>query len=93
VADPIMSSLSNIYLILSLWSSCHRFIRQRDTEATLKCPITTMLLVEPMKSKVCKHVFSKAAIFEVIRKSANQGTVKCPNFGRYYTSVELVTTR
>ncbi|KAI8084903.1 zinc-finger of the MIZ type in Nse subunit-domain-containing protein, partial [Halteromyces radiatus] len=47
------------------------------TKKSLKCPLTTTWLVEPMTSKSCKHTFSKDAIFGMIKRSNGQ-IVECP---------------
>ena len=49
------------------------------TKRTLKCPITMTLFQDPMRSKVCVHVYSKTAIFEMIRR--NRGATDCPVAG------------
>ncbi|CAG8529775.1 14214_t:CDS:2 [Acaulospora colombiana] len=46
---------------------------------SLYCPITTLLLEEPVTSKVCKHTFSKDAILQLIRRNTN--VVPCPMTG------------
>lgn len=46
------------------------------TRRNLKCPLTLLLFVEPMRSKKCPHVFSKAAIFSMIQ--GNRGRCECP---------------
>jgi len=46
--------------------------------ANLKCPITTMLMVDPYKSKVCGHVYEKDAIFSHLRKDRMK---RCPVAG------------
>jgi len=43
---------------------------------SLNCPITTMLLEDPVTSAACKHNFSKDAIMQLIRR--NGGGVRCP---------------
>ncbi|CAG8442632.1 8948_t:CDS:2 [Scutellospora calospora] len=50
--------------------------RQKES---LYCPITTLLLEEPVTSNVCKHTFSKDAIMQLIRRNMN--TVPCPMTG------------
>ncbi|KAI9269142.1 zinc-finger of the MIZ type in Nse subunit-domain-containing protein [Phascolomyces articulosus] len=49
-------------------------IRQSTT-----CPITQTYLENPVTSRICKHTFSKHAIYELIRK--NRGRIPCPNAG------------
>lgn len=44
---------------------------------SLKCPITTMLYEEPVRNKVCGHVYSKAGIMQQLR--ARQ--TRCPVAG------------
>ncbi|CAG8788308.1 1587_t:CDS:2 [Gigaspora margarita] len=46
---------------------------------SLYCPITTLLLEEPVTSNVCKHTFSKDAIMQLIRRNMN--SVPCPMTG------------
>ncbi|CAG8659542.1 10079_t:CDS:2 [Acaulospora morrowiae] len=46
---------------------------------SLHCPITTLLLEDPVTSKVCKHTFSKDAILQLIRR--NRDAVSCPMTG------------
>ncbi|KAL3940671.1 MAG: hypothetical protein SGBAC_004836 [Bacillariaceae sp.] len=48
-----------------------------STTMSLKCPITGTLLQDPMRNKVCHHVYSKHAILSYARK----GNAKCPNVG------------
>lgn len=50
-----------------------------STKRSLKCPITMMTFQNPVRSKVCVHVFSKEAIMEMINR--NHGMVKCPVAG------------
>ncbi|RIB12350.1 zinc-finger of the MIZ type in Nse subunit-domain-containing protein [Gigaspora rosea] len=50
--------------------------RQKES---LYCPITTLLLEEPVTSNVCKHTFSKDAIMQLIRRNMN--SVPCPMTG------------
>ncbi|CAG8781632.1 3605_t:CDS:2, partial [Racocetra persica] len=50
--------------------------RQKES---LYCPITTLLLEEPVTSNVCKHTFSKDAILQLIRRNMN--SVPCPMTG------------
>eukprot|EP00531_Pseudo-nitzschia_arenysensis_P005233 CAMPEP_0116152968 /NCGR_PEP_ID=MMETSP0329-20121206/20970_1 /TAXON_ID=697910 /ORGANISM="Pseudo-nitzschia arenysensis, Strain B593" /LENGTH=273 /DNA_ID=CAMNT_0003649797 /DNA_START=173 /DNA_END=994 /DNA_ORIENTATION=+ len=40
----------------------------------IKCPLTMALMEDPVRSKVCKHSFGRAAIYEYLRK----GKQKCP---------------
>jgi Zinc-finger of the MIZ type in Nse subunit len=45
----------------------------------LQCPLTGSLFVEPVASKVCSHVFSKAAIMQHIKICAkDKRDCKCP---------------
>lgn len=46
---------------------------------SLKCPLTLRLLEEPVRNSLCPHVYSKAAIFEIILVSG--GSVPCPVAG------------
>jgi E3 SUMO-protein ligase NSE2 len=46
---------------------------------SLKCPLTLQLLEEPVRNSTCPHVYSKAAILEVIRHG--KGMVPCPVAG------------
>ncbi|KAI7898200.1 zinc-finger of the MIZ type in Nse subunit-domain-containing protein [Cokeromyces recurvatus] len=45
------------------------------TKISLKCPLTTTWLEEPMTSSVCKHTFSKASIFALLRSN---NAIECP---------------
>ncbi|ORZ17335.1 zinc-finger of the MIZ type in Nse subunit-domain-containing protein [Absidia repens] len=47
------------------------------TKKSVKCPLTTTWLDEPVTSKLCKHTFSKNAIFGLIRRSGDN-VVECP---------------
>ncbi|CAO3630873.1 unnamed protein product [Cunninghamella echinulata] len=47
------------------------------TKKSLKCPITTSWLEEPVTSKRCTHTFSKSAIMGMIER-ARVSTVECP---------------
>lgn len=49
----------------------------------LKCDITGMLYENPLKNKVCKHVYSKAGWEQMVRT----GKRKCPVFGCTNTHV------
>ena len=42
----------------------------------LKCPLTLLLFVDPLRSKKCPHVFSKVAIESMIQSS--NGRCECP---------------
>lgn len=53
---------------------------------SLKCPITTMLYVEPLRNKVCGHVYSKAGIVQLLRS----GKAKCPVAGCRNGSVTML---
>ena len=46
---------------------------------SLKCPITLSLLEEPVRNSKCPHVYSKAAIMEMLRRG--QGRIPCPVAG------------
>ena len=46
----------------------------------LKCPITTMLLDQPLRNTVCHHVYSKAGIDQLL-KAAGRRREKCPVAG------------
>lgn len=49
---------------------------------SLKCPITGMFLEEPMKNKVCGHLYSKEAIMHHLQtKLRNRRTPNCPVAG------------
>mmetsp|Transcript_21434 Transcript_21434/g.66113 ORF Transcript_21434/g.66113 Transcript_21434/m.66113 type:complete len:247 (+) Transcript_21434:50-790(+) len=47
------------------------------TEAELKCPITTTLFEEPVKSKKCGHVYSRAAAQAYFKTPKNCARVGC----------------
>lgn len=42
-----------------------------------ECPLTLVTMKEPYRSNLCKHTFEKAAIVEMLRRSA-VGSIKCP---------------
>jgi len=70
-------------------------MRNGDSNGTtnLKCPITGMLMEEPMKNKVCGHVYEKHAILNHIRKDHSR---RCPVPGcssRGITPNQLVEDR
>jgi SUMO ligase MMS21 Smc5/6 complex component len=44
------------------------------------CPITTKLLVNPVKSSQCGHVYSKAAIVQMM-VAHGRGDIECPKAG------------
>jgi len=46
----------------------------------LKCPITTMLLEQPLKNTACGHVYSRAGV-EQLLKGAGRRKVGCPVAG------------
>ncbi|CAG8777846.1 2923_t:CDS:2 [Gigaspora margarita] len=48
---------------------------------SLYCPITTLLLEEPVTSNVCKYTFSKNAIMQLIR--CNMNSVPYPMTSNY----------
>lgn len=53
-----------------------------NTENTvLKCPITTTEIVNPLRSKVCNHVFEKDAILRYLKFA--QSGLNCPVAGMY----------
>jgi SUMO ligase MMS21 Smc5/6 complex component len=50
--------------------------------SALQCPLTSSLFVEPVASKVCSHVFSKAAILNHIKIcTKDRRDCKCPVAG------------
>lgn len=49
------------------------------SKRSLKCPITMMTYENPVRSKVCPHIFSRDAVMEMI--SRNSGQIKCPVAG------------
>jgi hypothetical protein len=60
---------------------------QSSSEKSLKCPITMVLLEEPVKNKTCKHVYSKAGIMQLM---GQKGFCKCPVPGCGNHQVTLV---
>ena len=46
---------------------------------SLNCPITLTLLENPVRNATCPHVYSRAAIVELIRHG--RGQIKCPVAG------------
>lgn len=49
---------------------------------SLKCPITTNYLEEPVTSSVCKHSYSKEAIMSMIRSRGGH-QCRCPVHGKF----------
>ncbi|KAI8075656.1 zinc-finger of the MIZ type in Nse subunit-domain-containing protein [Thamnidium elegans] len=47
-----------------------------STKISLRCPLTTAWLQDPVTSNLCKHTFSRAAITDLLRQSG--GSVPCP---------------
>ncbi|GAX15536.1 hypothetical protein FisN_6Hh167 [Fistulifera solaris] len=47
------------------------------SKQTLKCPLTTVLLEDPMKNSFCGHVYSRAAVMEYL----NSRQRRCPVAG------------
>ncbi|GAA5814750.1 hypothetical protein MFLAVUS_008252 [Mucor flavus] len=47
-----------------------------STKISLRCPLTTAWLEDPVTSNICKHTFSRAAIINLLRQSG--GSVPCP---------------
>ncbi|KAI8374992.1 zinc-finger of the MIZ type in Nse subunit-domain-containing protein [Choanephora cucurbitarum] len=45
------------------------------SKISLKCPLTTTWFEDPMTSIICKHTFSKSAIFSLFR---HQNAIPCP---------------
>ncbi|CAJ1922176.1 unnamed protein product [Cylindrotheca closterium] len=56
-----------------------------NATVSLKCPITGTLLQDPMRNKVCHHVYSKHVILNYIRNRNN----KCPNVGCVNTNLSI----
>jgi len=54
-------------------------VRNLSQQVSLKCTVTTMLLEEQLKNKVCGHVFSKKGIQQLLRGGSRQ--CKCPVAG------------
>jgi E3 SUMO-protein ligase NSE2 len=52
---------------------------QEGAQASLKCPISTQLLEHPVRSTVCKHVYSKEHIQQMIQyNTSKRKACKCP---------------
>jgi Zinc-finger of the MIZ type in Nse subunit len=60
-----------------------------SSSSKLKCPITGMYMEEPMKNKVCHHVYSRGGIMQHIRtqQSGGRPTVRCPVPGCNNTNI------
>lgn len=52
-------------------------LRNPASTQSLRCPITAMLYEEPLRNKVCGHVYSKAGIMQMLRSRQT----KCPVAG------------
>lgn len=63
-------------LVLCLW-------RQLDNEQGLICPITTTFFEDPVKSRVCNHVYSRMAIEALIKRNRRNEVQVCPVVGGY----------
>lgn len=63
------------------------------SKRNLKCPITMMTFREPVRSKVCVHVFSRDAVMEMLRR--NDGEIECPVAGcdKFLTQQDLQRDR
>eukprot|EP00980_Cylindrotheca_fusiformis_P028292 scaffold22589_cov138-Cylindrotheca_fusiformis.AAC.55 len=59
-------------------------VMEAVSTVSLKCPITAMLLQEPVRNKVCHHVYSKHAIQQYLQRNR-----KCPCVGCGNTNVTL----
>lgn len=59
-------------------------VMEGASTVNLKCPITAMLLQEPVKNKVCHHVYSKHAIHQYLQRNR-----KCPCVGCGNTNVTM----
>lgn len=44
---------------------------------TLKCPISGGLFEEPVKNRVCKHIYSKAALIGILQQNRGR-SIRCP---------------
>ena len=51
--------------------------QNNDSERSLKCPITGMFYENPLRNKVCGHVYSKSGFQQMLRSKK----AKCPVFG------------
>mmetsp|Transcript_14007 Transcript_14007/g.32571 ORF Transcript_14007/g.32571 Transcript_14007/m.32571 type:complete len:281 (-) Transcript_14007:1467-2309(-) len=45
-----------------------------QSDSKIKCPLTMAVMDDPVRSRVCKHSFQRAAIFEYLRR----GKKRCP---------------
>lgn len=61
-------------------------VMEGASTVNLKCPITTMLLQDPVKNKVCHHVYSKHAIREYVKRNRR---CPCPCVGCGNTDVTM----
>lgn len=48
---------------------------------TLKCPISGATLQDPVRNKVCKHVYSKDALVQFLAQGQRKRKCACPVFG------------
>ena len=60
-----------------------------DDVATLKCPFTGMLFEDPVKSKVCGHVYDRRGLTQLINSGKRQCPIPgCSNNSLTWTQVE-----
>ncbi|CAM9922704.1 unnamed protein product [Scytosiphon promiscuus] len=53
-----------------------------NTQVSLKCPLSSTTIVDPVKSKTCKHTYGRKAIYNHIRVGGrNGGGASCPIAG------------
>jgi hypothetical protein len=55
------------------------FVQTETGEQSLKCPLTATLMEDPVKNKVCKHTYSRAAVMQHIAASGRNCV--CPVAG------------
>lgn len=60
-----------------------------NSTSSLKCPISGTFMEDPVKNKVCHHVYSRMGIESHIRNGARSGNVSCPVPGCQNRNVQL----
>jgi hypothetical protein len=51
------------------------------SSTSLKCPVTSQFLEDPVKNKLCGHVFSKRGIEHMLNSARPHGPCRCPVAG------------
>jgi hypothetical protein len=73
----------NANLKRDLSSFRRREIARNPTSSSeaLKCPIMGKLFRDPVRSKVCGHIYSRQGIEQLLRQSGHRASVRCPVAG------------